>query len=387
MVIYDVAVIGAGASGLMAAARALYNGRSVLVLDAGNVSGRKISVSGGGHCNITNTAAKFGKYFGKNPNFVRSALAQFTPSDMINWADIHGIELYQKTAGRYFCKSSASDVVAALLSDITDAKICYNTCVTDISKNSNNIFCINTKDKAFYATSVIVATGGVSYPVLGVSDVGYNIAKKFGHKIIPVRPALCPIRITNNPFIDFSGISIPATIKIAKNTVDDDLLFTHMGIGGPAAYRASLYDISKGIYINMLPNINIFDAFSTAKKNSGRKQIISILSEYLPNRIAKYIANNDTRNIADIKDTELKQIAEQVHNIYLSGDLLKYHNMSAAEVTFGGISTDEISSKTMESKLCPGLYFTGEVLDITGDLGGFNLHWAWASGFVAGNNA
>ena len=137
----------------------------------------------------------------------------------------------------------------------------------------------------------------------------------------------------------------------------------------------------------MLPNINIFDAFSTAKKNSGRKQIISILSEYLPNRIAKYIANNDTRNIADIKDTELKQIAEQVHNIYLSGDLLKYHNMSAAEVTFGGISTDEISSKTMESKLCPGLYFTGEVLDITGDLGGFNLHWAWASGFVAGNNA
>ncbi len=387
MVIYDVAVIGAGASGLMAAARALYNGRSVLVLDAGNVSGRKISISGGGHCNITNTAAKFDKYFGKNLNFVRSALAQFTPSDMINWADIHGIELCQKTAGRYFCKSSASDVVVALLSDITDAKICYNTCVTDISKNSNNIFCINTKDKAFYATSVIVATGGVSYPVLGVSDVGYNIAKKFGHKIIPVRPALCPIRITNNPFIDFSGISIPATIKIAKNTVDDDLLFTHMGIGGPAAYRASLYDISKGIYINMLPNINIFDAFSTAKKNSGRKQIISILSEYLPNRIAKYIANNDTRNIADIKDTELKQIAEQVHNIYLSGDLLKYHNMSAAEVTFGGISTDEISSKTMESKLCPGLYFTGEVLDITGDLDGFNLHWAWASGFVAGNNA
>ena len=386
MVKYDVAVIGAGASGLMAAAQAIKNGRRVIIIEMGDVPGRKVRVSGGGHCNITNTDVKSNRYFGRNQRFVHSAVAQFTPMDMLAWADSHQIQVYQKTPGRYFCKSSSLDVVNALISDVNVKNIICNTCVTEITKNSDDVFCIKTNNKIFYATSVIVATGGVSYPVLGVSEIGYKIAKQFGHKIIPVRPALCPIRITNNPFIELSGISIPATINVANNSILDDLLFTHVGIGGPAAYRASLYDISKGILIDMLPDIDIFEVFCTTKKYSGRKQIASILSDYLPNKIARYIANNDTRNIADIKDIDLKQIAENIHNVYLSGDLLKYHNMSAAEVTFGGISTDEISSKTMESKLCPGLYFTGEALDITGDLGGFNLHWAWASGFVAGNN-
>lgn len=386
MVMYDVAVIGAGASGLMAASQALQNGHSVIILEMGENPGRKINVSGGGHCNITNTAATYDRYFGKNPQFVRGAVSRFKPADMLDWAIRHNIALYQKTPGRYFCKTSASDVVKSLLSDVTGANILYNTTVLNVSKNADGYFSIDTNNGLYYAQSVIVATGGISYPVLGVTDVGYKIAKHFGHKIIPVRPALCAICINNNPFLEFSGISIPVIIKTGKNTVCDDLLFTHMGVGGPAAYRASLYDISNGLHIDMLPNTNIFELFVAAKKNNGRKQISNILSEYLPSRIAKHIIGNDSRNIADIKDSELKQIAEKIHNYYLPGNTLKYHNMSAAEVTYGGVSTDEISSKTMESKLCSGLYFVGEVLDITGDLGGFNLHWAWASGFVAGNN-
>ena len=386
MVIYDVAVVGAGASGLMAASQALKNGRTVAIIEMGNMPGRKISVSGGGHCNITNLSATFDRYYGSNPQFVRSALAQFKPSDMIDWAKAHGIELYEKTPGRYFCKTSAKDVVVALMSDLVAADIFYNTIVIDISKKSDDIFYVHTNKQTICARAVIIATGGISYPTLGVSELGYKIAKRFKHKIIPIRPTLCPIRIANNPFVNFSGVSIPVSLTVENNIIYDDLLFTHTGIGGPAVYRTSLYDISGGIHINILPNINIYDVFITAKKNNGRKQIVGILCECLPNKIAKYIAKNDTRNIADIKDAELKQIAASIHDIYLSGDLIKPHNFSVAEVTYGGISTTEISSKTMESKLCSGLYFTGEVLDITGDLGGFNLHWAWASGFVAGNN-
>lgn len=386
MVIYDVAVIGAGASGLMAAGQALKNGRSVAILEMGANPGRKINVSGGGHCNITNTGANFERYFGENPQFVRSALNQFKPADLLGWAQGHNIELYQKTPGRYFCKSAASDVTHALLDDVKCADVFYNTDVKNISKRSDDIFCIGTDNTIFYAKSVIVASGGISYPVLGVSDIGYKIAKHFGHRVIPVRPALCAICISDNPYSEFSGISMPVGLKIGRNYIYDDLLFTHLGIGGPAAYRASVYNISDGIHLDLLPGNNILNILTNAKKNTGRKQVSNILSEYLPARIAKYIMQNDIRNIADIKDIELKQIATSVHDIYLSGNMLKYHNMSSAEVTYGGVSTDEISSKTMESKLCSGLFFVGEVLDITGDLGGFNLHWAWASGFVAGNN-
>ena len=195
------------------------------------------------------------------------------------------------------------------------------------------------------------------------------------------------IKIKDNPYSDFSGISVPAEIQIEKNKIYDDLLFTHMGIGGPAAYRASLYNLDNGITINLLPKTNLMSVLANIKRSNGRKQISTVLSEYLPSRIAKFIAQNDTRNIADIKNTDLEQFVTNVSNIYIPADNLKLHSMASAEVVRGGISTKDISSKTMESKLCAGLYFTGEVLDITGDLGGFNLQWAWASGFVAGKNA
>ncbi len=385
MVEYDIIIIGAGASGLKSAYTAIQNNRNVAILEMGSSPARKVAVSGGGHCNITNEAVAYQKYFGENPNFVRSVLSKYKPYDVLDWAQKHNIKLTEKTTGRYFCKNPATDVINALIQDIKNVPMFYNTTVLDIDKQED-IFYIKTDNKTFCAKSVIIASGGTSFATLGVSDIGYKIAKKFGHKIVPVRPALCTLNI-KGAISEFAGISINAEITINKTRIKDDLLFTHMGIGGPLAYRASILDFENGININLLPNINIYEVLRTAKQKSGTRKIHAILSEYLPTKIAKFLANNDSRNIADVKDTEIKNIANKIHNIFISADKITRHSMSSAEVVRGGVSTDEISSKTLESKLCSGLYFTGEVLDVTGDLGGYNLHWAWASGYVAGENA
>ncbi len=378
---FDVIIIGAGAAGLSAAGVLVARGKRVAVIDMGNAPARKVMASGGGRCNITNATANHTRYFGKNPNFVRGALSRVTPSDIISWATNHKIRLVEKNPGQYFCADGADVVVDALVHDAKNAHLVYNTKIDKIKK-INNEFYVN----QMRAKSVIVATGGISFPVMGVSDAGYKIAKQFGHKIIPVRPALCGLA-TDNPAPELAGISVQATVTIKKEKISDSLLFTHFGLGGPLAYRTSLHDISDGFYLNLVPNIDIMNVFKNAKQNIGRRTVTSVLAEYLPGRVAKYITENDTRNIADIKDAELKIIAKKVSEIYISREHFKYHDMQSAEVVRGGINTDEISSVTMESKLCPGVFFAGEVIDIAGDLGGFNLHWAWASGRIAGENA
>ena len=383
---YDVIIIGAGASGMMAAATLIKRNKTVAVLEMGERPGRKISVSGGGRCNITNADANYHRYFGKNPNFTRSALTRFRPLDILEWAKKHQISIVEKTPGRYFCENGADVVLNALVHDVRGADLFCECVVTDVHKE-NNIFTITTNQKTFLANSVIVATGGVSFESLGVSDIGYKIAKKFGHKIEPIRPGLCAIDIQNLFPVELSGISVDAEIKIDKNIVQDSMLITHLGIGGPCAYRTSLYSMAHGITINLAPGVDVFDVLKNAKHISGRKNISGVLGQILPTRLAKWIAGNDNRNIADVKDTELKQIAQKTQNIFVEPDKIKLHSLRDAEITYGGVSTELISSKTMESKLCSGLFFVGEILDISGDLGGFNLHWAWASGFVAGENA
>lgn len=378
---YDVIIIGAGAAGLSAAGTAIARGLSVAIFDMGASPARKVLASGGGKCNITNTAATRDRYFGQNPDFVRSALCRVSPHDILEWAKRHKIKLYEKTPGRYFCSDGAKVVIDALIQDARGADFLYNQTVSDIRK-SGNMFQVN----SIFASAVIIATGGISFATLGVSDTGYKIAKQFGHKIIPPRPGLCALATPDIPS-KLAGISVNAKIKIGHAMVQDDLLFTHFGIGGPAAYRASLYDINNGMHINLIPDIDVLEILKSTKKTNGRKTIAGVLGQYLPARVAKWIAGNDTRNIADIRDAELGQIAERATNFHIRGDKIKYHNMASAEVTFGGIDTRDISSKTMESKLCPGLYFAGEVMDVTGDLGGFNLQWAWASGRVAGMHA
>ena len=378
---YDVIIIGAGAAGLSAAGVLVARGKRVVVFDMGKTPGRKIMASGGGRCNITNLAARYDRYFGENRDFVRSAVSRVSPRDILEWADLHSIKLVEKSAGQYFCADGAGVVLNALMDDARGVDFVYNTPVSKVEKNGDD-FVVN----GCVARSVIVATGGTSFGALGVSDVGYKIAKQFGHKIIPVRPALCALSYVGAPS-ELAGISLDAQISIGKNVVRDSLLFTHFGIGGPAAYRASLYDIHDGVYIDLLPDVNVLDELRKAKMTQGKKSVAGVLGQWLPARVAKWVAGDESRNIADVKDSEIKQIAERVSKMNVPGDKIEYHGLASAEVVRGGVDTNEVSSKTMESKLRSGLFFVGEVLDIAGDLGGFNLHWAWASGRVAGENA
>lgn len=386
MNIYDIIIIGAGAAGLSAARTAIANNKKILIIEMANLPARKVEISGGGRCNITNLSVNYDRYFGNNPRFVQSAISKVKPTDVLAWATKHNLQpIEEKTYGRFFCNAGANAVKNALLHDIKSEHIIYNTKVGEITKQ-DNVFHVLTENNTYYSKSVIVATGGTSFDSVGVSDAGYKIAKYFGHKIVPVRPALCAIKTKYFP-PEFSGISVPVEISIEKNKIRDDMLFTYFGIGGPAAYRASLYDINSGIYINLLPDIDITNVLINAKSTNGRKTISGILSEYLPVRIAKWIVNEDKRRIADIKNDEIRHIANNIHKIFISKENIQYHTLKTAEVVRGGVSTDEVSSKTMESKLCKNLFFVGEVLDIAGDLGGFNLHWAWASGIVAGQFA
>lgn len=378
---YDVIILGAGAAGLKAASVLQSRKKSVLIVDMGDAPARKVAISGGGKCNFTNLRADYTHYFGKNPRFVMSALAQYKPTDTLNWVKSHNIKFYEKEPGRYFCQNSADDIVNALLDDIGNTEIKYNTEIIDIEK-SDNVFTIKTNNGIFKSKSVVVATGGLSYSHLGVSNIGHIIAKKFGHKIEPVRPALCAIK-TNAFNAELSGVSVPAQIKIGKNIINDDLLFTHFGIGGPAAYRATLFG-EQNIIINFAPNTDIFELLKSTKTKNGKKSVQNIISEILPRNLARFLCD-DARNIADIRDNELKIIANKINHFEIND--AHAIGLQSAEVTAGGISTDKISSKTMESQLCGGLYFAGEVIDITGDLGGYNLQWAFSSGYVAGLNA
>lgn len=378
---FDVIIIGAGAAGLKAAAELAKRNKSVLIIDMGNRPARKIEISGGGNCNFTNLHADYTHYFGKNPRFVTSALTQWTPQDTLNFVKSHNIDVFEKEPGRYFCKNGSKDIINALIQDIKHTQIQFNTELLDINK-TKDAFNIKTTKGDFCSNSVIIATGGISYAHLGVSDIGQILAKKFGHKIEPVRPALCAVK-TKCFDSDLSGISLPVEITINKNKFSDNLLFTHFGIGGPATYRASLID-SKQMVINFAPNVKVFEFLKSAKQNNGKKSVANTLSEILPNKLAHFLCK-DTKNIADYKDTELQQIATKITKFEIND--VTTIGMQSAEVTFGGISTDKISSKTMESQLCPGLFFAGEVMDITGDLGGYNLQWAFSSGAVAGKNA
>lgn len=377
---YDVIIIGGGAAGLSAAA-AIDSDNRVAVIDMGHAPARKVMVSGGGACNFTNTAASRDRYFGENPDFVRGAISRVTPHDILAWATAHGISYSEKTPGRYFTDGRAADVVTALAHDAAAADIIVNTRV-DCASKTDNKFIVKTTNGDYCATAVIVATGGVSFPQMGVSDIGYKIAHAFGHKIVPIRPGLGPID-TDVFSPEFAGVSMPAEIRIGRDIIRDDILFTHTGIGGPAAYRASVRDINNGITINLMPGVDAVQILRDAKRKNGRRAISTVLSEYLPARIARWFAPG-TQNIADVRDAELGAIGNRINNIFIAPDKMKSHGSPSAEVTRGGIATTDISSKTMESKICPGLFFAGEVLDIAGDLGGFNLHWAWASGRVAG---
>jgi predicted Rossmann fold flavoprotein len=402
----DVIIIGAGASGMMCAIESGKRGRSVLVLDHASKIGRKIQISGGGSCNFTNINISHANYISNNPHFCKSALSRFKPRDIVTLLEKHGVKYEEREEGQLFCAGSSEDVIRMLENECKNAgvEIMPNCRILDVKKidhagltGSNdrtdltNQFIISTDHGIFECESLVIATGGLAYPQIGASSSGYVIAKQFGLKIKETRPALVPFIFSRQDlkiFGELSGISINASIKCRKMTFRGSVLFTHRGLSGPAILQVSSYwKEGDAIVIDLLPDIDIFGFFIEKQQNKCKTQMHNLLCEFLPTRLAKNWCDLNIRSkpVNQYNEKELGNIALHVHNWEIRPKSTE--DYKTAEVTLGGIDTNELSSKTMESIKVKGLYFTGEVSDVTGQLGGYNLHWAWASGFVAGQYA
>jgi len=387
----DVIIIGAGASGLMCAIESGKRGRSVLVLDHASKIGRKIHISGGGSCNFTNINTSHKNFISNNLHFCKSALSRFKPRDFIAMLEKHGVEYEEREEGQLFCARSSEDIIRMLENECNDAgvKMMINCKILGVKKIDH--FIISTDNGIFECESLVIATGGLAYPQIGASGLGYMMAEQFGLEVTETRPALVPFifsREDSKIFGELSGISIDASIKCRNVNFRGSVLFTHRGLSGPAILQVSSYwKEGDAIVIDLLPDIDIFRFFVEKQQNKCKIEMHNLLCEFLPARLAKNWCdlNIESKPVNQYNEKELRKIALQVHNWEIRPRSTE--DYKTAEVTLGGIDTNELSSKTMESVKVKGLYFTGEVVDVTGQLGGYNLHWAWASGFVAGQYA
>ena len=383
---FDVIIIGGGAAGLFCAIEAGKRGRRVLVIEHNAQVGRKILISGGGRCNFTNIYTKPENFISQNPHFSKSALARYTPQDFIELVKKHKIEFYEKKLGQLFCRESSRKIVEMLLLECEKAKvkILTNCAVKNLEKNS--FFEIETNQGKFTSESLVIASGGLSFPKIGATDFGYRIAQQFGLKITKTRPALVPLIFADNKtkgFQKLAGVSIDAAASFGRQAFRENILFTHRGLSGPAVLQISNYwQEKKPVAFDLMPEI---DALELLEKNQTSKQNLdNFLSRFLPNRFAESFTalNFPNKPLNQLSKKEIEQIAEKLNSWQVRFDETEgYHK---AEVTLGGIETNELSSQTMEAKKVPGLYFIGEVVDVTGWLGGYNFQWAWASGFAAG---
>lgn len=382
----DVIIIGAGAAGMMCAIEAGRRGRSVLLLDHASKLAEKIRISGGGRCNFTNRQVKPDNYLSQNPHYCHSALARFSPQDFISLMERHRIAYHERNHGQLFCDDSAQQIIDMLRQECTSVGVEWRMAcnVKKISKNDH--FIVDTDLGTFRADSLVVATGGLSIPQIGATAFGYRIAEQFGMKVTPLRAALVPL--TFHPqdlslFADLSGITIDAAVSCNGATFRENLLLTHRGLSGPAILQISSYwKHGDRLHINLLPELDA-QQWLQEQKNSTIV-LTNLLAQYLPKRfIQKWCETiSPIKPMNQYSEKELHFIANQLHDwqITPSGTV----GYKKAEVTLGGVDTDELSSKTMEAKNVPGLYFIGEVVDVTGHLGGFNFQWAWASGHAAG---
>lgn len=391
MIKKDVIIIGAGASGMMCAIECGKRGRSVLVLDHASKIGKKLRISGGGNCNFTNINISPTNYLSNNPHFCKSALSRFTPDDFISLLEKHGVKYEEREQGQLFCVKSGEEIIRMLDKESNDAgvNIILNCKILDVKKEES--FIVSTNRGVFESESLVIATGGVSYPRIGASGIGHKIAKQFGLKVTELKPALVPFIFSPEDlkiFGELSGISVDAAIKCNKTEFRGSILFTHLGLSGPAILQISSYwKEGDTIVIDLLPDIDIYGFFISKRQSKSKIDLHNLLSQYLPSRLAKIwcVSNVQSKPVNQYNEKELKDIAHQVHNWEIVPRSTE--GFETAEVTLGGIDTNELSSKTMESKKVNGLFFAGEVIDVTGQLGGYNLHWAWASGFVAGQYA
>lgn len=382
----DHLIIGAGAAGLWCARELGLYGQSAIILEKSSKPGKKVLISGGGRCNFTNVHARPEHYYSQNPHFCKSALSQFTAADFIQWIEQNQIAYHEKHLGQLFCDNSSMEILSPLLAEIAQSgsKILQKFEIQNITKEQDH-FVVEGSQK-ITAKNIVVATGGLSFPSAGATDFGYILAQQFGHTIIPCRPALVPFMHSqkSQSLASIAGISLPVKISYDNISFVDDLLFTHHGLSGPAVLQISTQWLKKmPIIIDFFPNNSLASLFENAKKEHPHMQIASWLAMYLPKRLAQYIGQilKIEQVLVQLTKEQQKLLFDTVHRFkYYPETTLGYHK---AEVTVGGVNTKEISSKTMESMLCPGLYMIGEVLDVTGWLGGYNLQWAWASAHQA----
>ncbi len=390
---YDVVILGGGAAGLMCAIEAGKRGRKTLVLDHASKIADKIRISGGGRCNFTNLNSAPDKFLSQNPHFCTSALKRYTQQDFIDLVKSHGIAYHEKTLGQLFCDNSAQDIIKMLLDECAKAgvKVQNETPIESVRKNDDGSFTVITTRGNYDGQSLVIATGGPSIPKMGSSTFGYEVANQFDIAVVPPRAGLVPLVF--DPIVlaytkELSGVSVdPVEVKsVSGKTFREALLFTHKGISGPAILQISSYwQIGEAITINLAPDIVAIDWLKEQKHTQPKSKLSVVLSYLLPKALGESILaalKIEDGRIADQTDKTLQLLAKRIGawEVKPSGS----EGYRTAEVTLGGVDTNELSSKTMESRKVPGLYFIGEVVDVTGHLGGYNFQWAWSSGWCAG---
>ncbi|AZG34288.1 MULTISPECIES: BaiN/RdsA family NAD(P)/FAD-dependent oxidoreductase [Shewanella] len=387
---HDVIIIGAGAAGLMCAATAGYRGRDVLVLDNAKQAGKKILISGGGRCNFTNQKVEPQQFICGNPHFVKSALARYRSSDFIELVERHGIEYHERDHGQLFCNDSAKEIVTMLMTECewAGAKVKLRTEILSVSKTEAG-FNLNTSNGDLSCDSLVIATGGLSMPKLGATPYGYKLAEQFGLKVLPTSAGLVPFTWHSDQKIRFeplSGIAVPTTITAQDGTqFSEALLFTHRGLSGPAVLQISNYwQPGEAISINLLPGESALDKIEFALKHHPKQSLRNTVSQWLPKRLVEALFEESQLDKAlnQLGHGEREKLANELNHwsIIMNGT----EGYRTAEVTLGGVDSNELSSKTMQANKVPGLYFIGEVMDVSGWLGGFNFQWAWSSGVAAG---
>ena len=375
---YDVLVLGAGAAGLMCAIEAGKRGRRVAILERNQEAGRKILISGGGRCNFTNLHCRPENYLSGNPHFAKSALARYTPRDFVALVEKHGIGYHEKTLGQLFCNGSAREILAMLTAECRAAGVKILTGCESGEISRNGSFSVQTNLGTFVAPVLVVATGGLSIPKMGATDLGYRIARQFGMAVILCRPALVPLTFgptDKQHYCDLAGISLDVIASAGAGRFREKMLITHRGVSGPAILQASSYwRPGDEVVIDLLPGIDLF----------AGAPVRETLSSHWPHRfLQRWMEVNDfQKRWPALTTTDVARLSPEAHAWRVTPEGTE--GFAKAEVTAGGVDTSEISSKTMESRKIPGLHFTGEVLDVTGQLGGFNFQWAWSSGYAAG---
>jgi predicted Rossmann fold flavoprotein len=388
---YDVIVLGAGAAGLMCASVAGQRGRSVLLLEQARNPAEKIRISGGGRCNFTNLRTSPANFLSDNPRFCTSALSGYSQRDFIALVDSYGIAHHEKTRGQLFCDGSSRQIVDMLLAECRKARVQLRLGIriSAVSKGEGG-FVVVTDQGEFRGRSLVIATGGPSIPKMGSSGFGYKIAEQFGLKIVPPRAALVPLTFDTAllaQFGDLSGVSVDAVVGCGKTRFDEALLFTHRGLSGPSILQISSYwREGQDLLIDMAPRVDVLDVLKRLRRDHPRQEIATALVDVLPKRLARKIADATAgpERIADFSDKLLATVAADVKQWRVRPNGTEGYR--TAEVTLGGVDTSGLSSKTFEAKSVAGLYFIGEVVDVTGHLGGFNFQWAWSSGYAAGQH-